>query len=529
MSMKPPDPGHPARLIAWVAIAAALLTLASLARFAHPDYALDDAWISFRIARNWLEGGRLTYDLSRPPVEGMTNLLWTLLSAGWISLFPRTDPMVVARLLGGAFHLVSATLVALLAARVASGASSRRATAAAVAGGLFAISGALAYHALSGLETAVCVLLWLAALHAFLSARNGSASAAWLCGTFLGLLATTRPEGVLAGSLVLACLGMRRALHGAAWRAAVPFAVAVLAVETFRWTHYQALVPNTFHAKPPDPAAGLAYLETYALYGLGAMGPIAAWWSVRESSAARMFAALAAVMAAGTVWSGGDWMPAHRRFELTTVTLLALVGGGVAVVRGRARLVAAVSAIAMASGEIAMAAQGKDGERVDGSGWMKVATLANATPQIEQVALADIGRFGWCFRGSIFDLGGLTDARLARSGTWGAAPGTAPAPRWDEAYFRARRPDLVLIVADANLEAPLARPLGGLRPIDLGIFGSMLANGGYRYRGWVPAASNYLLLFARDDLELPADRWGIAPEQGLRERLVELGRRQRAR
>ncbi len=39
---------------------------------------------SFRVARNWLQHGVPSFNLSGPPVEGMTNLLWTLASAGWI-------------------------------------------------------------------------------------------------------------------------------------------------------------------------------------------------------------------------------------------------------------------------------------------------------------------------------------------------------------------------------------------------------------------------------------------------------------
>lgn len=520
-----PAAARAGRGAAWGAGASALLALGSLARFAHPDYAVDDAWISFRVARTWLERGLLTYDATRPPVEGTTNLAWTFLSAGWIALFGQTDPIVVARLLGGMLHVLAAVLVALLAARLAGGGPRRSAAAAAISGGLFALSGALAYHALSGLETALWVALWLGAAHAFLSALEGRAGAAWTCGILLGLLAATRPEGVLAGGLVVGAAALRREGRRAAWRIAVPFGVAVLGVETLRAWHYHALVPNTFHAKPPDPRAGLAYLSSYAVYGLGLVGPVAAWWSVRERPAARAIAAVAAILAAGTVWTGGDWMAGHRRLELTTVSLLALVGAGVALARGRQRLVAAAAAAAMACGEVAMAAAGHDGEAVAADAWYAVARLADATPPIRQVALADIGRFGWRFRGSIYDLGGLTDAHLARRGRGSGAPGTAPAPAWDEAYFRARRPELVLIVADATLDRPLSGPLGGLRPIDLGAFGSIAVHGGYRYRGSVPTGGGHLLVFARDDVELPEATWGPPRPLGLRERLRELARR----
>ena len=90
-----------------------------LYRFHAVFHTLDDSWISFRAARNLVEHGVLTYDISRAPVEGMTNLLWALLSASWIALWPDTDPAVFARCLGAVLHLATLALVARIAARQA--------------------------------------------------------------------------------------------------------------------------------------------------------------------------------------------------------------------------------------------------------------------------------------------------------------------------------------------------------------------------------------------------------------------------
>src|SRR5688500_17444199 len=69
---------HPYR---WAILVSLLLAALRMYEFTSQDFAIDDAWISFRIARNWLEAGTLTFDLTQPPVEGMTNFLWTVLSA----------------------------------------------------------------------------------------------------------------------------------------------------------------------------------------------------------------------------------------------------------------------------------------------------------------------------------------------------------------------------------------------------------------------------------------------------------------
>ena len=67
-----------------------------VARFAGPEYVLDDAWITFRVARNGLEHGVLSYDVDLP-VEGATNLSWTLASLIWIAFAPAHDPIGPAR------------------------------------------------------------------------------------------------------------------------------------------------------------------------------------------------------------------------------------------------------------------------------------------------------------------------------------------------------------------------------------------------------------------------------------------------
>jgi arabinofuranosyltransferase len=47
-------------------------------------FVCDDAYISFRYARNWVQGHGLRYNLGeQPPVEGYSNFLWVVLSAAF--------------------------------------------------------------------------------------------------------------------------------------------------------------------------------------------------------------------------------------------------------------------------------------------------------------------------------------------------------------------------------------------------------------------------------------------------------------
>jgi hypothetical protein len=71
-----------------IAIAAALLALVPyLALVARFDFVCDDAYISFRYARNLTRGEGLVFNPGvEPPVEGYSELLWVLAMAGWEAL-----------------------------------------------------------------------------------------------------------------------------------------------------------------------------------------------------------------------------------------------------------------------------------------------------------------------------------------------------------------------------------------------------------------------------------------------------------
>jgi len=67
----------------------------------------EDAFITFRFARNWLDGFGIVWNPGEGPVEGYTNFLWLVLSAGFQSL--GIDPVRGAQWAGVAASL--ATLV----------------------------------------------------------------------------------------------------------------------------------------------------------------------------------------------------------------------------------------------------------------------------------------------------------------------------------------------------------------------------------------------------------------------------------
>jgi arabinofuranosyltransferase len=402
------------------------------------DRALDDAWITFRVARNLVEAGIPTFDRSRPPVEGATSPLWTLISAGWVAA--GLDPAGPARVLGAACGGGAVWLGGLSAARLTPpGGDPVRA---ALAAGLcLAACGGLAFHAAGGMETGLWVLLVAALLSACLDGRVGLAAA------LAPALVACRPEAPLVG--IVACgllarperVGRWRWRARGRWRGLAASLVASLALITaWRLVTFHAPVPNTYFAKPPDPSAGVEYLVRWAAAGALplALAAAALWREERSAERWGALALAAAALAAGVVWSGGDWMPGARR--LLEVSWIAAVLAGAAAGRGRLGLAAAALWIA---GQGVLAIRGEDCGSYYHQALADLGAELAADPAVGQVAATDIGRLGWHFPGAIYDLAGLTDAHIA-----GLAGGSM-AKAWDEGYFRARAPDVVLITSSA--------------------------------------------------------------------------------
>jgi len=209
----------------------------------------DDAFISFRYARNLVDGLGLVYNAGER-VEGFTNLLWTL----WVAVGLRLGFAAEgwANFWGLGCYL--ATIVLLWVrhrtdARVWT--DGRFVLPVAVLGA--ALSFDWAIWAVSGMETALVTLLLTAAFVAAaraLSTDEGGGRWWLLAGAFSGLAALTRPDGLLPAYIIgLASLAWGRPR----WRAALLFALAFgilwLPATAWRVDYYGDFFPNTYYAK----------------------------------------------------------------------------------------------------------------------------------------------------------------------------------------------------------------------------------------------------------------------------------------
>ena len=255
----------------------------------------DDAFISFRYARNLVEGHGLVFNRGEY-VEGYSNFLWVLeLAALWrtFGLRPEhTAPWLSVACTGG-------TLAVLLwwVARLPG--LPDRGLVGWMALGLVCSSATFAvWTSGGGLETrqfTFCIVLAVVGLTLYPERRRV------LLGVSLSLAAAalTRPEGPLFAACCFAWYAVQRRLAtgqwGTDWRAAAslagPLVVLVAGQYLWRYGYYGEWLPNTYYAKHVRPwyEAGWRYIATAVLEtGLYLLLPLAGLalgtdWRARRS------------------------------------------------------------------------------------------------------------------------------------------------------------------------------------------------------------------------------------------------------
>jgi hypothetical protein len=299
----------------------------------------DDALISLRYAQRLLDGQGLTWTSGRP-VEGYSNLLWTLCAAGLGAL--GVDLIDGLRLLG---YLSFAVLGGAVAWTYV-GAARPSLLVAAIALGIMAATGSFAAWSIGGLEQPM-VCAWLGgALACVLSSvkqPNPSLRSMHFAGACFALLCLTRPDSPLfVVATFTAWVAARRldrqpvALRRVVWIVLWPMA-AVVAQLVFRLTYYGEWIPNTALVKVALTSErvyeGLSYLHR----GMAALTPLpqmalASVILCLSDAGSRSRCLL--LSANGCAWLvyvaviGGDIFPAFRHFVPVILVMAWLIGEG---------------------------------------------------------------------------------------------------------------------------------------------------------------------------------------------------------
>ena len=305
----------------------------------------DDAMISMQYARNLAAGHGLVWNAGDVPVEGITNPLWTL----WMALLHLTGAPEAK--LGLAVALTSAALLLAqlgVVRRIAAEVCEREPAVADGALILVALSYAMAFWSLRGMEVgalsclvAVGALAVLRLRHGW-TARRGAALAA-----VVALLPLVRMDGAVP-AVVLAAFAALFAPPGRRGRAAAMLLGALaasVAVQTaLRLAYYGDLLPNTYYLKMAGVPLALRLERGWHVLaeeiGLR-LWPLLAFPVLLGPRLADrrvlLLLCLAGSQLAYSVWVGGDaweWMSHSNRYVTAAVPALAvLAAAGLAALR----------------------------------------------------------------------------------------------------------------------------------------------------------------------------------------------------
>jgi hypothetical protein len=298
-------------------------------------YMTDDAFISFRYARNLADGLGPVWQ-SGTSVEGYTNFGWILLIAGAmkIGVEPIDSSRVFGALASGAVLVMMPLLVAQL--RPAWSAGWWIATVAAVFA--LGINPGFALWTFAGLETPGVTALVIAAITAHLHEER-TQRAPLLSSPLFVAAALVRPDAIVFWAITGAFKALR--LTEARSRAdvvstlrqlvvwgllfAAPFGIYWL----WRWSYYGDFFPNTYYLKSEHSRQMLErgweytfdFIRTYWLWLL-AIAVVPAWRELRRPHRPTIYIlALIVCWSAYVVDSGGDWMP-HFRFFIPALPLI---------------------------------------------------------------------------------------------------------------------------------------------------------------------------------------------------------------
>jgi len=464
----------------WAWLAVILLLAFMIHSTLYHFYVVDDAFISYRYARNWAAGIGPVYNPGEQ-VDGYTNFLWVVTLTG--AALAHFDLPIIAAWLGTWLGLVVVALAILLVRRHWLG---RGGLAVSITAAGLAVNAIFNRSMVEGLETALFTALllasmarlWIETSHPHDSRKEGQPrreGARWpMGGLLVALLTLTRPDGavfipLLGGWAVwrLWRRGARRAMIFR-WLAGFALTTGLLVGVWFawHWWFYGAPLANTFYAKTGGPldlrlargldsldilweSSGSVVLLAAATLGCLFLAPSAEWW------------ALVVLGIAGRVgfhlYSGGSFI-GFLRFLIPVVPLLAMVAAisGVGLWReGQAgRRVALIPAALMV---MVLAGTAMDLPRVtrwyrNSQNAMQTLTqghialgkhLAESEPPGASIAIQDAGAVPYYSGLVTIDIVGLNDAHIAH------LEGDLY-QKTDVAYVLDRQPTAIILVSTTD-------------------------------------------------------------------------------
>jgi len=277
------------------------------------NFTQDDAYISYRYAKNFLNGWGLVFNPGER-VEGYTNFLWIILLSVFSNL--GLDIIIASKIVGIASGCISLFLLYKITTLLCRPQNRSRHPwfFSLFPSLLLAINSAFAYWSISGLETAFFVMaVLLSVYYYFTNERLMIISSA--------LSSLVRPEGTLVFAIFLIHkFFFKKDNLKACLSHLLGFALLLLPHLIFKISYYGDLLPNPFYAKaglsPEYVKTGLDYTwlfhKHYGLWGVLYLIPIVFYKGMGRKL--KLILLLVYVYTLYVTVIGGDVLQAHRFF-----------------------------------------------------------------------------------------------------------------------------------------------------------------------------------------------------------------------
>ncbi|NOU01286.1 MAG: hypothetical protein HOO95_06910 [Gallionella sp.] len=285
-------------------LASSLLAFLTLAYIFFPE-SIDDAYITLRFSKNLMLGNGPVFNVGER-VEGYSNFSWMVLLAafGWAGV---TMEMAMKYL-----SLISGLCVLALTWKLSSQ-YFKSIPAIVTSLALLGTSAFFAVWAVDGLETMFYTMLLTLLVYLLTSGKSNPL----LVGIIAGLIALTRPEGIMFALIAVSFLTFRKG-YLSGLKALALVALFAGGYEVFRYYYFGQLVSNTALAKvhmgADTVADGLHYLLAYNEGSGYLLLPAALIGAIAAKKNPHLLVPISFVLAQifFLMVSGGDFMHAYR-------------------------------------------------------------------------------------------------------------------------------------------------------------------------------------------------------------------------
>lgn len=415
------------------------------------SYINDDAFISFRYAKNFLVGQGLVFNPGEY-VEGYTNFLWVMVCSVLIRFAGAANILVAAKILAIALS-VGTIVITFLSAQLLY----RYRLPVLIAVLLLASNMGYAANSVSGLETSLFTF-WITL--AFFSRLIQSCQ----IGDRMFVLSMvgaslTRPEGFFLFIILTGIhLGNRIALQRIV-RCCFYFSLGTIPYLLWKVAYYGSLLPNTYYAKPGTIQGGLYYS-----YRFLTEGGYTKYWGlpliillgglVERRTYRYWYIGFLGGGILMVICSGGDWMLGWR-FCMPFLPILFLIMGqaydnvlqrfrfgvtfpvrSLLVLIGIAGLVSCHALALSTSNKKIITECDLRGKGQMEAHFVIAHLLKNLGTKHDSVALTDIGMIGYYSGLRILDISGLTDPYIGHS------PGKMLHKQYDTDYILDQSPPI---------------------------------------------------------------------------------------